>query len=84
MTRMDQERAHGWYVARRTIPLGVCAECEVAPATDRHHWDNNPANNDPRNVVPLCRFCHMRIDGRAGGWRPDRVRREWRPRSRQR
>jgi hypothetical protein len=53
-------RAH----ARRLLPvIGVCAECERAPATERHHWDGDAGNND-RNVVPVCRRCHMRLDGR--------------------
>lgn len=51
--------------AQRRFPaLGTCAECEVAPARDRHHWDGNTFNNAPTNVVPLCRRCHQRIDGR--------------------
>ena len=50
--------------ARRDIPLAaVCAECEVAPATERHHWDGDATNNTA-NVVSLCRPCHLRIDGR--------------------
>jgi len=55
----------GSRAARRLYPLGgVCAECEVATATDRHHWDGDQLNNAPENVVLLCRRCHMRIDGR--------------------
>lgn len=41
--------------------LGVCAECEVAPATDRHHWDRDTLNNAPTNVVFLCHRCHQRL-----------------------
>jgi hypothetical protein len=54
----------GWQRAQAVMPtLGTCAECEVKPAVERHHWDGNTLNND-RNVVPLCRRCHMRVDGR--------------------
>lgn len=51
--------------AQRLYPtLGVCAECEHAPARERHHWDGDTANNAPTNVVPLCSLCHHRIHGR--------------------
>lgn len=54
--------ATGRRQAARLLPtLGVCAECEVAPAVDRHHWDGNPANNELNNVVPLCERCHVRF-----------------------
>jgi uncharacterized protein YlaI len=53
-------RAHRWF----PIPPGqVCAECEVAPATERAHWDSNPLNNTPPNVIFLCSGCHRRLDG---------------------
>lgn len=52
--------------AQRLFPLHpVCAECEVTPAYDRHHWDGDATNNTLTNIVPLCRRCHMRIDGRT-------------------
>jgi hypothetical protein len=66
--------AGGRQYARRRFPLlAVCAECEVAPATERHHWDGDPTNN-VRNVVPLCHRCHLRIDGRLDAAR-GRIRR---------
>ena len=43
--------------------LGQCQRCN-RPATDRHHKDDNTANNDPSNIAFLCRICHMTIDGR--------------------
>jgi hypothetical protein len=60
--------------ARRRYRLGPCEHCGK-PATDRHHKDDNPLNNDPGNVEILCRRCHMIADGRikefvkAGGSR---------------
>ena len=39
----------------------TCAECEVAPAVLRHHWDGDPLNNAVTNVVFLCKRCHQRI-----------------------
>jgi len=62
----DAQPATGRWRARRWFPMRpgqVCAECEVRPARERHHWDGNPLNND-RNVVFLCRRCHLHIDGR--------------------
>src|SRR6266852_5884563 len=35
-----------------------CAVC----GTDRpqiHHIDENPSNNDPMNLIPLCPNCHL-------------------------
>lgn len=26
-----------------------------------HHIDHNPANNDPKNLMTLCRKCHVEI-----------------------
>lgn len=49
-------------IQRRFI-LGACELCgEIA--TDRHHKDGNPGNNDLSNIQPLCRHCHMETDGR--------------------
>lgn len=44
--------------------LGICQHCNLKPAKDRHHIDNNTYNNDPSNVALLCRKCHMIADGR--------------------
>jgi len=54
---------NGRAIARYRFPLGVCSACG-APATDRHHIDGNPTNNDLSNVTGLCRRCHMAADGR--------------------
>jgi|SRR5579864_579601 len=48
---------------RRMYPLGDCERCGKS-ATDRHHKDDNTANNHPSNVSILCRRCHMEVDGR--------------------
>lgn len=40
-----------------------CESCGKA-ATDRHHKDSNPGNNEPENIAFLCRRCHMLEDGR--------------------
>ena len=53
-------RQGGHERAQKRYPLAgrVCAECEVAPATDRHHWDGDQNNNAPTNVVFVCVRCH--------------------------
>jgi len=50
--------------AQRLYPnIGPCSECGN-PRSERHHKDDNPANNVPSNIAILCRSCHMRKDGR--------------------
>jgi len=53
--------------ARRRKTLDICEECRAAPAVDRHHRDGNPLNNQPDNLMGLCRRCHMVLDGRIPG-----------------
>ena len=38
--------------------IGPCAECGATKA-ERHHNDENPANNESGNITILCRRCHM-------------------------
>jgi|ERR1039458_10253671 5-methylcytosine-specific restriction endonuclease McrA len=50
--------------AQRLYPnIGPCSVCGSKRA-ERHHRDDNPANNVPSNIAILCRKCHMREDGR--------------------
>lgn len=46
----------------------VSAICEhkdcVADALDRHHIDGDPGNHRPENIRLLCRYHHMKEDGR--------------------
>lgn len=51
--------------ARRYFKLNYACQLCGEKATDRHHADGNPGNNDERNIMHLCRKCHMHIDGRA-------------------
>jgi len=30
-----------------------------------HHIDENPENNDPENLIPLCARCHLQIEREA-------------------
>jgi 5-methylcytosine-specific restriction endonuclease McrA len=46
--------------ALRMFPsIGPCVSCGN-PKSERHHKDENPANNAPDNIEVLCRKCHMR------------------------
>ena len=55
--RGGRERARLWF----SLTGRVCAECEAAPAAERHHWDGNTLNNAETNVVFLCTACHHRL-----------------------
>jgi hypothetical protein len=49
---------------RMYTSIGECQECGERPALDRHHKDGDTTNNEPENVLFLCRSCHMKADGR--------------------
>ena len=49
--------------AERLYPQKPCEVCGVL-ITERHHKDNDTKNNNPRNIIFVCRRCHMEIDGR--------------------
>ena len=48
---------------RRYPSVGPCSRCGAGKA-ERHHKDENTANNEPSNIAILCRRCHMETDGR--------------------
>ena len=63
--------------ALRMYPeISPCIQCG-SPRSERHHEDENTANNAPGNVMPLCRRCHMATDSRARAFRAQAVAR-WR------
>ena len=45
-----------------------CVMCGNDKA-ERHHIDGDTANNDPENILPICRACHMKTDGRYEAFR---------------
>src|SRR3990167_254255 len=50
--------------AQRLYPaIGSCQQCGNQRA-ERHHRDDNTANNRKSNIAILCRRCHMQSDGR--------------------
>lgn len=49
--------------ALRLYPeIGPCASCG-SPRSERHHVDENTSNNNPDNILPLCRKCHYAVHG---------------------
>jgi len=46
--------------ARQIKEQGCCEICGAAGKTDVHHIDMNPQNNDPTNLIRLCRSCHLK------------------------
>lgn len=53
---------------RRFPKIGSCLGCGRKKA-ERHHVDGDTRNNDPSNIIALCRRCHMRADGRLEQFR---------------
>lgn len=42
-----------------------CVKCGTTKKKiELHHKDGNPDNNIKSNIMPLCRKCHLTIDGR--------------------
>ena len=48
----------------------LCAEClrhgRTTVATEVHHRDGNPSNNQSNNLESLCKECHSRITAKEG------------------
>jgi hypothetical protein len=60
-----KHRARGHKKALRLFPeIGPCAKCGEKKS-ERHHIDDNPHNNSPQNIMPLCRRCHTIIHGKC-------------------
>lgn len=47
-------------IARRKTPPSPCADCGKEGPTEVHHIDKDPFNNDPENLIRLCRSCHAK------------------------
>lgn len=63
---MTDPRRSGWVEAQilYNITDKKCSICKEADATERHHKDGNPYNNESENIIICCRKCHMDLDGR--------------------
>ena len=62
----DQVSPHGG--RNRTMVvypnLGICEKCNERPAMDRHHINGVTKDTSRKNILLLCRVCHMEIDDR--------------------
>lgn len=74
-TLTDKQKANGRTLALNGTPwrklralvlseAPLCQHCAarglIVQATDVDHIDNDPTNNDPRNLASLCAPCHSR------------------------
>jgi 5-methylcytosine-specific restriction endonuclease McrA len=57
--RSGRSRAQRWFAEKKP-----CQKCGSTKRPERHHVDGNTANNEPSNIMFLCRRCHMTEDGR--------------------
>ena len=46
--------------ARHMLPQSSCELCGKNGYTEVHHKDKNPLNNDPSNLMRLCKSCHRK------------------------
>jgi 5-methylcytosine-specific restriction endonuclease McrA len=68
-----RDRARGHKQALKLYPeIGPCVKCG-REKSERHHIDDNPLNNSPENIMPLCRSCHT-IEHKKG-LSPDHIKR---------
>lgn len=67
LKKQDRTQSAGRKEAQRTFALGVCVKCGE-PATQRHHKDGAPTNNDQANVMLMCGDCHRELHVAAGTW----------------
>jgi hypothetical protein len=56
---------NGWRQYHRMMADKSCCEnCGRKYNLETHHKDGNNKNNNPDNLMKVCRRCHMLLDGR--------------------
>lgn len=48
---------------KKTVKM--CEKCKARRATQVHHIDGNHDNDDPKNLMDVCAFCHAIFEGRS-------------------
>lgn len=49
----------GYRARAKKIRKDACEVCESKSDLHAHHMDEDPSNNDPKNVATLCGSCHQ-------------------------
>lgn len=57
----DRSIARSRYRVQKTVKTVKCDRCKTKKSLVRHHKDQNPKNNDPKNIQILCRRCHANV-----------------------
>ena len=58
--RHDTLKHQGRWRARQIIQPTSCADCGKRGRLDIHHINENPLDNSLKNLVGLCRSCHLK------------------------
>lgn len=53
---------------RRKCQICEKTELENKEKLSVHHIDYDKRNNDPKNLITLCRICHLRTNGKRKYW----------------
>lgn len=61
-----QTNMGNWWARRLFKKNNVCDNCGKHGKTDLHHRDENQYNNNPLNVIEVCRSCHIKIHRPVG------------------
>jgi len=77
--KLSYEEQLNYRVARNLFPhpLGICQneECKEK-AYDKHHKDGDASNNSRKNLLFVCRSCHMKLDNRVKNFGKEEIEKE--------
>lgn len=71
----DAKKAVTIHTARKAAVKLVGDRCQTCDSTKNlqpHHMDSNPLNNNPSNIMTLCRSCHTKWHWEHGKQMPSR------------
>jgi len=65
MGELNPRFDNGWrQYTRIKENIKACENCGRGYKLEVHHKDGNHKNNNPDNLIKVCRRCHMLLDGR--------------------